>query len=48
MSDETVYLIDIRVRSADCPDDQIRDFLERELGVEVLACTGNEDYDYAE
>lgn len=48
MSNETVYLIDIRVRAADdCPDDEIRDFLEQS-GFEVLACTGNIDYDYDE
>ena len=47
MSNETVYLIDVCVRAADCPDDQIRDFLEQS-GFEVLACNGNEDYDFEE
>ena len=46
MTNETVYLIDLCVRASDCPDDEIRDFLEG-LGVEVLSCNGYEDRDYA-
>ena len=45
MSNETVYLIDLRVRASECPDEKVKDFLE-ELGVEVLGCNGYEDYDY--
>ena len=47
MSNETVYLIDLCVRASDCPDDQVKDFLEN-MGVEVLGCNGYEDHDYEE
>ena len=45
MSNETIYLIDLQVRASECPDDQVRDYLEG-IGVEVLGCNGYEDYDY--
>ena len=47
MSNETVYLIDLCVRASDCPDDQVKDFLEN-MGVEVLGCNGYEDHDFEE
>ena len=45
MSNETVYLIDLRVRASDCPDEQVKDFLEG-MGIEVLGCNGYEDDHY--
>lgn len=47
MSNETVYLIDLRVRASDCPDEKVKDFLER-MGIEVLGCNGYEDDEYEE
>ena len=41
----TVYLIDLQVRADECPDDDVRNFLE-EKGIEVLGCCGNVDSDY--
>ena len=45
MSNENVYLIDLRVRASECPDDKVKEFLEG-MGVEVLGCNGYEDSDY--
>ena len=47
MSNETVYLIDLKVRASECPDDEVKDFLEG-MGVEVLGCCGYEDTEYEE
>ncbi len=43
----TVYLIDLQVRASDCPDEEVRDFLENK-GIEVLGCCGYEDPDNEE
>ena len=45
MSNETVYLIDLRVRASDCLDEQVKDFLEG-MGIEVLGCNGYKDDHY--
>jgi hypothetical protein len=44
MTDQNVFLIDLRVRASECPDDQVKYFLEQQ-GIEVLGCNGYEDPD---
>ena len=44
MFNETVYMIDLRVRASDCPDEMVRYFLENQ-GVRVVGCCGYEDPD---